>query len=124
MTIKNISIENFKSIYGKFTIDFTQMHGLVKLSGPIGSGKTTIAEAILYGLFGTVKGQNNSYLIAWNMKDCCVEMNLTSKGKDIYIKRSVYEPLIVEVNGKPLAASNKKNTQLIPSYFTWTSKLK
>lgn len=113
MTIKDITIENFKSIYGKFKIDFTQMTGLVKLSGPIGSGKTTIAEAILYGLFGNVKGQNNNELIAWNMKDCCVEMNLTSKGKDIYIKRSIYEPLLVEVNGKPLAASNKKNTQLI-----------
>ena len=113
MTIKKITIENFKSIYGKFTIDFTQMNGLVKLSGPIGSGKTTIAEAILYGLFGNVKGQNNNYLIAWNMKDCCVEMHLVSKGKEIYIRRSVYEPLIVEINGKPLAASNKKNTQLI-----------
>ena len=113
MIIKDISITNFKSIYGTFTIDFTQLDGLIKLSGPIGSGKTTIAEAILYGLFGTVKGQNNRELIAWNMKDCCVEMHINSKGKDIYIKRSVCEPLVVELNGKLLAASNKRNTQAI-----------
>lgn len=113
MIIKDISITNFKSIYGTFKIDFTELDGLIKLSGPIGSGKTTIAEAILYGLFGTVKGQNNRELIAWNMKDCCIEMNITSKGRDIYIKRSILEPLIVEMNGKPLAASNKRNTQAI-----------
>ena len=113
MIIKEISITNFKSIYGTFKIDFMQLNGLIKLSGPIGSGKTTIAEAILYGLFGNVKGQNNRELIAWNMKDCCVEMKINSKGKDIYIKRSISEPLIIEVNGKLLAASNKRNTQAI-----------
>ena len=113
MIIKKITIKNFKSIYHTFTIDFDNLQGLIKLSGPIGSGKTTIAEAILYGLFGTVKGQNNNQLIAWNTKDCCVELDLNSKGRDIHIRRAVYEPLIVEVNGKPLAASNKKNTQLI-----------
>lgn len=113
MIIKDISITNFKSIYGTFTIDFTQLNGLIKLSGPIGSGKTTVAEAILYGLFGAVKGQNNKELIAWNMKDCCVELNILSKGKEIHIKRSVWEPLVVEINGKILAASNKRNTQAI-----------
>ena len=113
MIIKDITIKNFKSIYGTFKIDFTQLNGLVKLSGPIGSGKTTIAEAILYGLYGTVKGQNNRELIAWNTKDCCVELNLNSKGRDIYIKRSIYDPIVVEMNGKPIAASNKRNFQQI-----------
>lgn len=113
MIIKDITIKNFKSIYGTFKIDFTQLNGLVKLSGPIGSGKTTIAEAILYGLYGTVKGQNNRELIAWNTKDCCVEINLNSKGRDIYIKRSIYDPIVVEMNGKPIAASNKRNFQQI-----------
>ena len=113
MIIKNITISNFKSIYNKFTINFEELNGLIKLSGPIGSGKTTIAEAILYGLFGTIKGQNNKELIAWNTKDLCVEINIRSKERDIYIKRCVYEPLYVEVNGKTLAASNKRNTQAI-----------
>ena len=113
MIIKDITITNFKSIYGTFKIDFSQLNGLVKLSGPIGSGKTTIAEAILYGLYGTVRGQNNNQLIAWNTKDCCVEMNIVSKGREIHIKRSVCMPLIVEMNGKLIAASNKRNIQAI-----------
>ena len=111
MTIHNIKIENFKSLYGVHSFDFDKCKGLIKLSGPIGAGKTSLAEAIIWGLFGTVKGQNNGNLISWNEKYCEVEINLTSKGKDIHIIRNIKEPLIIEVNGKTLAASNKRDTQ-------------
>ena len=111
MIIHNIKIENFKSLYGVHTFDFDKCKGLIKLSGPIGAGKTSLAEAIIWGLFGTVKGQNNGNLISWNEKYCEVEINLTSKGKDIHIIRNIKEPLIIEVNGKTLAASNKRDTQ-------------
>lgn len=113
MIIHNIKITNFKSIYGSQYFDFDKCKGLVKLSGPIGSGKTTLGEAILYGLFGVVKGQNKEQLIAWNMKSCEVEMNLTSKGKEVHIVRNIHAPLFVDVNGKQLSASNKRNMQLI-----------
>ena len=46
MYIENIKITNFKSIYGTQEFDFTNLDGLIKLSGPIGSGKTTLAEAM------------------------------------------------------------------------------
>lgn len=111
MIIHNIKIENFKSLYGVHLFDFDKCKGLIKLSGPIGAGKTSLAEAIIWGLFGTVKGQNNGNLISWNEKYCEVEINLTSKGKDIHIIRNIKEPLIIEVNGKTLAASNKRDTQ-------------
>ena len=75
MIIHNIRIHDFKSCYGDHTFDFDKMKGLIKLSGPIGAGKTTIGEALLYGLYGTVKGQNNSQLISWNCKSCEVELN-------------------------------------------------
>ena len=113
MIIHNIKIQNFKSIYGTQTFNFDNLKGLIKLSGPIGAGKTTIAEAILWGLYGTVKGQNNGQLVAWNTKSCEIEINLTSKNKDIHIIRNIHEPLIVEINGKTLSASNKRNTQEI-----------
>lgn len=113
MIIKNIKITNFKSLYGTHYFDFTDLDGLIKLSGPIGSGKTSLAEAILYGLYGTVKGQNNTHLIAWNTKACEVEINLVSKNKDVHIKRNIKEPLVIEINGKTLSASNKRNTQEI-----------
>jgi len=113
MYLKNIKITNFKSLYGEHYFDFEKMDGLIKLSGPIGSGKTSLGEAILYGLYGTVQDQNNTQLIAWNTKACEVELNLESKGKEIHIKRNIHEPLIIEINGKALSASNKRNTQEI-----------
>ena len=113
MIIHQIKITNFKSIYGTQTFNFDNLKGLIKLSGPIGSGKTTLAEAILWGLYGTVKGQNNGQLVAWNTKACEIEINLTSKNKEVHIIRNIREPLIIEIDGKTLSASNKRNTQEI-----------
>lgn len=113
MTIHNITIKDFKSLYGSHYFDFDKMKGLIKLSGPIGSGKTSIGEALIWGLYGNVKGQTNPGLVAWNCKACEVEINLTSKDKEVHIVRNIREPLIVEINGKTLSASNKKDTQLI-----------
>ena len=113
MIIHNITIKDFKSLYGVHEFNFDKMKGLIKLSGPIGSGKTSIGEALIWGLYGNVKGQTNPGLVAWNCKACEVEINLTSKDKEVHIIRNIREPLIVEVNGKTLSASNKKDTQLI-----------
>lgn len=113
MIIKDIKITNFKSLYGENYFNFQTLDGLIKLSGPIGSGKTSLAEAILYGLYGTIQGQNNTSLVAWNMKSCTVELNLISKNKEVHIIRNSIDPLIIEINGKTLSASNKKNTQEI-----------
>ena len=113
MIIKDIKITNFKSLYGENYFNFQQLDGLIKLSGPIGSGKTSLAEAILYGLYGTIQGQTNTSLVAWNMKSCTVEINLISKNKEVHIIRNSIEPLIIEINGKTLSASSKRNTQEI-----------
>lgn len=113
MIIHNIRIQDFKSIYGSTTFNFDNLNGLIKLSGPIGAGKTTLAEAILYGLFGTIKGQKNTDLISWNAKACEVELNMTSKNKNIHIVRNIYKPLIVEIDGKILNGSSKRDTQQI-----------
>ena len=88
MIIHNIKITNLKSIYGTQYFDFDKCKGLVKLSGPIGSGKTTFGEAMLYALYGNVKGQNVTQLVAWNCRSCEVEINLTSKNKQVHIIRN------------------------------------
>jgi DNA repair exonuclease SbcCD ATPase subunit len=113
MRIHSVKITNFKSCYGTQEFIFDDLQGLVKLSGPIGSGKTLLCEAMQWGLLGTVKGQTNPSLIAWNTDACEVEINLTSKNKEIYIRRNIREPLVVEVDGKSLMASNKRNAQTI-----------
>ena len=113
MKIKNIRITDFKSLYGDNYFDFEDLTGLIKLSGTIGSGKTSLGEAIVWGLFGTVKYLNNSSLIAWNTKTCEVEINLESKNYNINIIRNIREPLKVYINGKILVGSNKRDTQQI-----------
>ena len=113
MKIHNVKITNFKSCYDTQEFNFDDLQGLVKLSGPIGSGKTLLCEALLWGLLGTVKGQNNPSLISWNTDFCEIEINLTSKNKEIYIKRNIREALYIEVNGKQLIASSKRNMQTI-----------
>ena len=113
MYIKSIKITNFKSIYGTQEFDFTELDGLVKLSGIIGSGKTTLCEALLYGLFGNVAGHKIPNLVSWNEKCCEIEMDLISRNKDIHIIRNSSMPLQVSVNGKLIAASSKRDTQAI-----------
>lgn len=113
MRIHTVKITNFKSCYGTQEFNFDELVGLVKLSGPIGSGKTLLCEAIQWGLLGTVKGQTNPSLVSWNTDACEVEITLTSKNKEVYIRRNIREALIVEVDGKALMASNKRNAQTI-----------
>ena len=113
MKLNKIRIHNFKSIYGNQYFDFNDLEGLIKLSGPIGAGKTTLAEAILWGLYGTVKGQNNTNLVAWNTKACEVELWLTAKNKEVHITRNIIAPLIVEVEGKRINGSSKRDMQEI-----------
>lgn len=113
MLIKNLRITNFKSIYGTQEFDFENLKGLVKIEGKIGAGKTVIIEALQYGLLGTVKDQTNSGIIAWNTKDCEVEVNLVSKNKNVHIIRSTSSPLVVEIDGHAALASSKRNMQAI-----------
>ena len=115
MIIKNIKIKNFRSLYGEHTFNFENLNGLVKLSGIIGSGKTSLGEAILYGLFGKVKEHKNPDLCSWHVKtnECCVEINLVSKNREINIKRHLCDPLEVTIDGKLLSTSNKRDTQEI-----------
>jgi DNA repair exonuclease SbcCD ATPase subunit len=115
MNVHKIKIKNFKSIYDELIIDFDNTQGFWKISGPVGAGKTTIGEAIIFGLYGNVKGKNNSDLISWGEKSGYVELWCTSNNNKLYIKRdykaSGSSPIYVEVNSEPLIFTNKKDAQ-------------
>ena len=116
MYIQKIKINNFKSIYDSLEIDFNNIQGFWKISGPVGSGKTTIGEAVIFGLFGSINGKNNSDLISWGEKHSLIELWCTSKGHNLYIKRELnsygQSPLYVEVDGEELVFTNKRDAQI------------
>lgn len=114
--IEKLKINNFKSYYGELELNFEKdIKGMWKIVGPVGSGKTTIGEAIIYGLFGGVKNKNNDSLISWGEKHALVELWCVSKGKSIYIKREInsygQSPTYVEVDGEELVYTDKRDIQ-------------
>lgn len=115
MHIESITLCNFKSFYGTTTIDFTNLKGLYKVTGKIGSGKTTLGEAIIYGLYGRVANKNNPTLISWGEKKACIDISLESRGRHIDIHREIstygQSPLVVRVDGTELIANNKLSIQ-------------
>ena len=116
MRIQRIKLNNFKSIYGEFELDFEkEIKGMWKIVGPVGSGKTTLGEAIIFGLFGTVKDKNNDSLISWGEKHALVEIWCESKGKHIYIKREInsygQSPISVKIDGEDLIYTDKRDIQ-------------
>ena len=126
MKINKIRIRNFKSIYEPLELDFCDIKGFWKISGNVGAGKTTLGEAIMFGLFGVVNGKNNSELISWGTKKGLVEVWLESLGHIIYIKRTNISygqsPLYVEVDGEELGGTNKRDlqSQLEQEYYDTT----
>lgn len=115
MNIQRIRIKNFKSFYDATELCFNELHGLWRVSGQIGSGKTTIGEAIIYGLYGTVQSKNNGDLISWGEKHGLVELWCECRGNQLYIRRELnaygQSPLSVTVNGDPMDISNKRSAQ-------------
>lgn len=113
MRINKIRLTNFKSIYGTQEFNFDELTGMVKLTGPIGAGKTAIAESLLFGLYGTLKDHKNPNLIAWNTKDYTVELWITSGKHNIYVSRSCYSEMVAKIDGKDLQAPSKNDYQKI-----------
>lgn len=123
MRINKIKLEGFKSFYEPYELDFDSIKGLWRISGPVGSGKTTIGEAILFGLFGTISGKNNGDLVSWGKKSAKIELWCKSNGRDIYIKRDISasgsSSIYVEIDNEELIFTNKRDAQnqLESEYF-------
>ena len=128
MVIESIEITNFKSIYETLKLDFNNIRGLWQINGDVGSGKTTIGEAIIYGLFGAVPGKNNSDLISWGRKHGIIELWCISKGRHIHIRRELNEygqsPMTVDVDNEEILFTNKRDAQMqLEQEYYDTSKM-
>lgn len=127
MNIKTLKITNFKSIQ-HLEIDFDNIKGFWAINGIVGAGKTTLGEAILFGLFGSLKGKNNPDLIHRGCKTGEVVTSLTSKGHDIVVTRTLKRrgqcPIDVAVDGSPLVFTYKRDAQeILEEEYYDTSRL-
>lgn len=91
MVIKKLILNNFKSFPDQ-TIDFTKLpNGFIHIQGKIGSGKTSLGEAILFGLYGTIRGKTNKSLLSWGCLKGSVELEIeNSRGNIIHIIRDMH----------------------------------
>ena len=85
--IEELTLRGFKSYKTRQTVRFTQ--GVNKISGRNASGKTTLLQAVLFGLFGDVPGVNKQDLLPLDGGDVDVTLTLRSpyNGKKITIHR-------------------------------------
>ncbi len=86
MKFKNLSLKNIRS-YESADISFSD--GAVLLSGDIGSGKTSILQAIEYSLFGLQPGQKGSSLLRNNSDSGEVILDFEIDGAEIKIERKL-----------------------------------
>lgn len=116
MIIKKITIQGFKSIYDRTEFSFDE-NGLWKISGPVGAGKTTVGEAILWCLYGSVKDRTGGELISWGLKKCEGIIEMTTGGHDLTIRRLMKRQgqgeMDIIVDGEMLEYTDKRSGQQI-----------
>lgn len=107
----NLKIENFKSIK-KLEIDFSDFKKLAILQGPVGAGKTTFLQAIIWNLTGYCY-KDKSDVIKIGTECCKVELSLSFDGHIFEIIRTYgsSKDLIVHIDARPLDANNMTRRQ-------------
>jgi len=89
MKIKKIEFSNINSLAGDWTVDFESPEfansGMFCISGPTGSGKTSILDAICLGLYGktprlgAIVGDSNE-VMTYGAKNCFAKVTFECKG--------------------------------------------
>lgn len=114
MKIEEISFRNIASYGGQLqqiTFDKKQSHLYLVLGGN-GYGKSTIANAIIFALYGQVDELNLADLPNRINKNLYVKIKLKCNGKSVVIERGLTPKLFkAEVNGVPLDQAGIANVQ-------------
>ena len=115
---KKIRYKNFLSTGNHFNeIDFQQNHTNL-IIGTNGAGKSTMLDALTFGLFNKSFRQiKKSQLInATNEKDCVVEVEFSVNSRDYLVRRGIKPNLFdIEINGNPLhkEADDRANQRIL-----------
>jgi DNA repair exonuclease SbcCD nuclease subunit len=111
VNLLDIEIYNFKSIEHAY-VNFETLHNLSIITAPNGFGKTTLFQAILWGLTGDSPGEVDD-IIQKGKTYCEIILTLNYEGKLICIERSrgnKFE-LLITIDSVPLTASTKSDLQ-------------
>lgn len=99
MRAVHLTIQNFGMFYDKTTVDFNKLgDGIYLISGPTGSGKTTIFDAMVYALYGMASGSGrttlgtDSFYSDFGRRDSprrpmTVEFTFTNNGTEYKVER-------------------------------------
>ena len=86
-SVQGVEIEGFKGFTSRKSIDFKGRH--VFLLGENGNGKSSIVEAVRWGLFGSASGRNEIVKNQHYSGDCRVTVKLTRDGEPWTLRRTL-----------------------------------
>ena len=113
MKLKKISWKNFKSYSNVMTeLVFNNDPSLNLIVGTNGTGKSSIADCIIYALYGKIDGTNNSDIPNRINKNFYVKIELNCNGHEIIVERGLAPSLFkVTIDGSVVDTAGKNNVQ-------------
>ena len=113
MKLLKVSWRNFKSYSNVLTeIDFSDQSSLNLIVGANGTGKSSIAEVIIYSLFGKLDNFKHAEIPHRINKHFYSKIELDCNGHRIIIERGLTPSLFeVNIDGKKLDTAGKTNVQ-------------
>ena len=113
MKLKKISWKNFKSYSNAMTeLVFNNDPSLNLIVGTNGTGKSSIADCIIYALYGKIDGTNNGDIPNRINKNFYVKIELDCNGHDIVVERGLAPNLFtVSIDGSIVDTAGKNNVQ-------------
>lgn len=113
MKLKKISWKNFKSYSNAMTeLVFNNNPSLNLIVGTNGTGKSSIADCIIYALYGKIDGTNNGDIPNRINKNFYVKIELDCNGHEIIVERGLAPSLFtVTIDGSVVDTAGKNNVQ-------------
>ena len=113
MKLKKICWRNFKSYSNVMTeLVFTDEPSLNLKVGTNGTGKSSIADCIIYALYGKIDGTNNSEIPNRINKNFYVKIELDCNGHEIIVERGLAPNIFtVTIDGVVVDTAGKNNVQ-------------
>ena len=113
MKLKKISWKNFKSYSNAMTeLVFNNDPSLNLIVGTNGTGKSSIADCIIYALYGKIDGTNNSDIPNRINKNFYVKIELDCNGHEVVVERGLAPNLFtVTIDGTIVDTAGKNNVQ-------------